>query len=112
MTNCDKLLQAVQMTRAELLRDSSASNRSPGTLPGARCPGDFLLGAPTSVTQKNANKKSSDLFWNCCFKRVSVALPQTYASQQECTEAGNVWLSPNANPMQAVASFTCKYVTQ
>ena len=54
------------------------------------------------------------LYFTCgegCGEPVSVALPQTYASQQECTEAGNVWLSPNANPMQTVASFTCNYVS-
>jgi hypothetical protein len=100
--------------------------------------------------QKNENKKSSDLFSNCCFKRTaglrkvrdfcfdsdktgeltvgwililyftcgvgcadtaSVALPLIYASQQQYTEAGNVWLTPNANPMQTVASFTCNYVS-
>ena len=53
------------------------------------------------------------LYFTCgvhCGEPASVALPQTYASQQECTAAGNAWLSPNANPTQAVASFTCNYV--
>jgi hypothetical protein len=50
------------------------------------------------------------LYFTCgvgCEEPASVALPMTYATQHECTEAGNVWLSPNANPMQTVASFTC-----
>ena len=54
------------------------------------------------------------LYFTCgegCGEPVSVTLPQTYATQQECTEAGNVWLSPSANPMQTVASFTCNYVS-
>ena len=54
------------------------------------------------------------LYFTCgegCGELVSVALRQTYATQQECTAAGNVWLSPNANPVQTVASFTCNYVT-
>jgi hypothetical protein len=29
-----------------------------------------------------------------------------YATQQECMEAGNMWVKPNANP----ASFACNYV--
>ena len=55
------------------------------------------------------------LYFTCaagCGAPASVALPQTYTTQQECTVAGNVWLSPNANPTQAVASFTCNYVTR
>ena len=54
------------------------------------------------------------LYFTCgegCGWPISLALPLTYASQQECTEAGNVWLSPSANPMQTVASFTCNYVS-
>jgi len=50
------------------------------------------------------------LYFTCaagCGEPASVALPQTYASQQECMAAGNAWLSPNANPRQAVASFNC-----
>ena len=50
------------------------------------------------------------LYFTCgvgCGDTASVTLPQTYATQQECTAAGNVWLSSNANPMQAVASFSC-----
>ena len=55
------------------------------------------------------------LYFACgvgCGDPISVALPQSYATQQECTVAGNVWLSPNANPTQTVASFTCNYVTR
>ena len=54
------------------------------------------------------------LYFTCgvnCGEPISVVLPLTYASQQECTEAGNVWLSPNANPTRTVASFACNYVT-
>jgi hypothetical protein len=54
------------------------------------------------------------LYFNCaagCGEPLSVALPLAYASQQECTQAGNVWLSSSANPTQAVASFTCNYVS-
>ena len=50
------------------------------------------------------------LYFTCaagCGAPGSVALPQTYATQQECTAAGKAWLSPNANPMQAVANFNC-----
>jgi len=50
------------------------------------------------------------LYFTCaagCGEPASVALPQTYASQQECTAAGNAWLSPNANPRHAVARFSC-----
>ena len=50
------------------------------------------------------------LYFTCgfgCGDPISAALPQTYATQQECTAAGNLWLSPNANPMQAVANFNC-----
>ena len=39
-----------------------------------------------------------------CGEPVSVTLPQTYATEQGCKEAGNVWLSLNANPVQTVAS--------
>ena len=41
-----------------------------------------------------------------------MTLPFVYASQQECTEAGDVWLSRNANPTRTVASFACNYVTR
>ena len=54
------------------------------------------------------------IYFTCgegCGAPVSIALPQTYATEQGCKEASNVWLSPNANPMQAVASFTCNYVS-
>jgi len=50
------------------------------------------------------------LYFTCaagCGAPGSVALPQTYATQQECTAAGKAWLSPNANPTQALASFSC-----
>jgi len=50
------------------------------------------------------------LYYTCgrgCGAPVSVALPQTYATQQECTAAGNVWLNPNANPTRTVANFNC-----
>ena len=33
-----------------------------------------------------------------------------YATQQECTEAGNMWVTPNANPTHSRASFACNYV--
>ena len=55
------------------------------------------------------------LYFTCgvgCGEPVSVTLPLTYATEQGCKKAGNVWLSPNANPTQTVASFTCNYVTQ
>ena len=51
------------------------------------------------------------LYFTCaagCGAPASVTLPQTYATQQECIVAGNVWLSPNANPTQAVANFNCR----
>ena len=54
------------------------------------------------------------LYFACavgCGGPASVTLPFVYVTEQECTEAGNEWLSPDANPMQAVASFTCNYVT-
>jgi hypothetical protein len=43
--------------------------------------------------------------------RVGSAEPATrpggfYATQQECMEAGNMWVKPNANP----SSFACNYV--
>ena len=36
-----------------------------------------------------------------CGEPVSVTLPETYATEQGCKEAGNVWLSPDANPHSA-----------
>ena len=51
------------------------------------------------------------LYFTCglgCGDPISVALPQTYATQQECIVAGNVWLSPNANPTHTVANFSCR----
>jgi hypothetical protein len=55
------------------------------------------------------------LYFTCaagCGGPGSVKLPFVYVTEQECTVAGNVWLTPNANPTQAVASFTCNYVTR
>jgi hypothetical protein len=40
-----------------------------------------------------------------CRAPAPVTLPLTYATEQECIEAGNVRLNPNANP--TVASFAC-----
>ena len=54
------------------------------------------------------------LYFTCgvgCGGPASVTLPFVYVTEQGCEEAGNVWLSPSANPMQTVASFTCNYVT-
>jgi hypothetical protein len=54
------------------------------------------------------------LYFTCgvgCAEPASVTLPLVYVTEQECTEAGNVWLSPNANPTRTVASFACNYVT-
>ena len=36
-----------------------------------------------------------------CGEPVSVTLPETYATEQGCKEAGNVWLSPDAKPHSA-----------
>ena len=47
-----------------------------------------------------------------CAQPVSVTLPQTYATQQECIVAGNVWLSPNANSTHTVANFSCRNGSQ
>ena len=33
-----------------------------------------------------------------------------YAARQECTEAGNMWVKPNANPTHSGPSFACNYV--
>ena len=55
------------------------------------------------------------LYFTCgvgCTEPASVTLPFVYATEQGCTEAGNVWLSPNANPTRTVASFACNYVTR
>ena len=55
------------------------------------------------------------LYFTCgegCGWPISLALPLTYASQQECTDAGNVWLSRKANPTRTVASFACDSVTR
>jgi hypothetical protein len=47
-----------------------------------------------------------------CGGPASVMLPFVYATEEECTQDGNVWLSRNANPTRTVASFICNYVTQ
>ena len=55
------------------------------------------------------------LYFTCgvgCAEPASVTLPFVYATEQGCTEAGNVWLSRNANPARTVASFACNYVTR
>jgi hypothetical protein len=55
------------------------------------------------------------LYFTCavgCGGPGSVKLPFVYVTEQECTEAGNVWLSRNANPTRTVASFACDYVTR
>jgi hypothetical protein len=33
-----------------------------------------------------------------------------YATQQECAQAGNMWVKPNANPTHSRPSFACNYV--
>jgi hypothetical protein len=48
------------------------------------------------------------LYFNCgvgCADTASVTVPRVYATQQQCTDAGNVWL--RANPTRTVASFAC-----
>jgi hypothetical protein len=55
------------------------------------------------------------LYFACgvgCGGPASVTLPLVYATQQQCTEAGSAWLSPNANRMHTVASFACNDVTR
>ena len=55
------------------------------------------------------------LYFTCrlgCGEPASVELPFVYVTEQECTEAGNVWRSPKANPTRTVASFACDYVTR
>ena len=46
-----------------------------------------------------------------CANPDSFTLPVVYATEQECREAGNRWVNPNANPAHSVASFVCNYVT-
>jgi hypothetical protein len=36
-----------------------------------------------------------------------ISLPTVYRSHQQCLVAGNVWLSPEANPSHAVRDFRC-----
>ena len=53
------------------------------------------------------------LYFTCgvgCAEPASVTLPFVYATEQGCTEAGNVWLRQNANPARTVASFACNQV--
>jgi hypothetical protein len=53
------------------------------------------------------------IYYTCrvgCADPASLALPVVYATEQECREAGNAWLKPNANPTNGVASFACNYV--
>ena len=55
------------------------------------------------------------LYFGCgvgCGGPLSVTLPFVYVTEQECTEAGNVWRSPKANPTRTVASFACNSVTR
>lgn len=37
----------------------------------------------------------------------TVTLPQTYQTRAECMAAGNVWVSPAANPTGTVRTFSC-----
>ena len=53
------------------------------------------------------------LYFTCgldCAEPASVTLPFVYATEQGCEEAGNAWLSRNANPARTVASFACNQV--
>lgn len=50
------------------------------------------------------------LYFTCghgCGQPTLVELPDVYATWEQCRKAGNVWLTPNANPMRAVKSFAC-----
>ena len=50
------------------------------------------------------------LYFTCavgCGEPASLTLPFVYDTEQVCTEAGNVWLRPKANPTRTVASFSC-----
>ena len=49
------------------------------------------------------------LYFTCgawCGSPTQVTFPG-YASQQACTQAGNVWMDPAANPMNALRGFGC-----
>jgi hypothetical protein len=55
------------------------------------------------------------LYFTCgvgCAEPASVTLPFVYATERGCDEAGNVWMSRNANPTRSVASFACNYDTR
>ena len=43
-----------------------------------------------------------------CGVPAEVALPARYETFQACLMAGNVWISPNANPTRAVRDFKCR----
>jgi hypothetical protein len=50
------------------------------------------------------------IYFTCrvgCADPASFPPPVVYATEQECTEAGNRWLN---NPMRSVASFACNHV--
>jgi hypothetical protein len=42
-----------------------------------------------------------------CGAPTYVTLPTQYKSVQECRKTGSVWLSPNSNPTNAIATFKC-----
>jgi len=47
------------------------------------------------------------LIFSCgggCGSPAQVTLPTLYMTHQECLAAGNVWLSPNANPTRTVVN--------
>ena len=49
------------------------------------------------------------LYFTCgyeCGYPAHVSFPG-YATQEACTAAGNVWMSPAANPMNALRGFSC-----
>ena len=51
------------------------------------------------------------LLFSCgygCGSPTQVTLPTLYKTQQQCLVAGNVWLSPNANPTHTVRDFRCQ----
>ena len=50
------------------------------------------------------------LYFTCAYEcgyPTHVTFPG-YASQEACTQAGNVWMSPAANPMNALRGFGCR----
>ena len=53
------------------------------------------------------------LYFTCavgCGGPASVTLPFVYVTEQECAQAGNMWVKPNANPTHSRPSFACNYV--